>query len=349
MLKKKRVAVIGCGAVAYRWYFNGLMSSNYCEISHLVDNNQENLKKASLYCNVNQCFDSVDLFIEKAKEVDIVLVLTPHKTHYSIIKKLLENNFNVYSEKPFAENSMEAKELIELSKQKHLVFCSAPQVMLSSRNKKTKDIIESGAIGDIVMVRASGSNMGPADRKDTNYDPEWFYNDGGSLSSLGIYTLAIVIYLFGLPNRVAAFSGISIPHRVVKYGPVAGKSFEVTAPDNEIAILDYSKNYVLFDGSYVIKNPCKHELIIHGTKGTLYVGGFGGPESIVIEDESGRREIGPNDDCHILWNLSWGVDEMAKSMNSNQKAPTDASFSYNVIRVIEAIRQSSKNNSMILF
>lgn len=346
---KKRVAIVGCGAVAYRWYFSGLLNSDDCEIVALADIDKTNLEKASEYCKVDQLYISLDELIRDKDLFDIVVLLTPHKCHYSQVKRLLNAGINVYSEKPFAETTEQAIELINLANKKNLVFCSAPQIMLSSRNKLTKKYIEDGLIGDVLLVRASGSNMGPAYRKDTNYDPEWFYNDGGSLSSLGIYTLSIIIFLFGMPKRLFGLSGISMPVREVLYGPAKGKVFRVTAPDNEVALLDYGQNYVLFDGSYVVNPPQKHELIIHGTKGTLYVGGFGGKQSIVLAREGIKTEIGPEDRCHIDWNLSWGIDEMSKAMAENRKALTNAEFALNAIELIEAIRHSSKNNEVISF
>lgn len=347
MREKLKIAIVGCGAVAYRWYFRGLQQSEYCEIAALVDIDSNRLKKAAEYCSVNRCYSSIMELCEAREDIDIVVLLTPHKVHYSQIKYLLENDLNVYSEKPCCETYAEALELLELAKEKKKFFCSAPQVMLSSRNKMVKEYIDKGIIGDIVMVRASGSNMGPAYRADTDYDPEWFYNDGGSMSSLGIYTLAIVIFLFGMPKRVAGFSGISMPSRIVKYGPAKGKKFSVNAPDNEVALLDYGNNYILFDGSYVVWPPQKDELVIHGTAGTLYVGGFGGLESIRLINEKGSKYIGPEDDCHVNWNLSWGIDEMAKAIICGTKPLTDATFAAKTIKVLEAIRRSSKSDKTI--
>lgn len=347
-MEKKKVAIVGCGAVAYRWYFDGLLRSNYCEIIALVDIDKDRLLKASEYCGVSRLYLSLDSLIDdKELDVDIVVLLTPHKYHYEQIKSLLNARLNVYSEKPFAETTQQAVELLDLAEQNELVFCSAPQVMLSSRNKFVKKYIESDLIGDVVMVRASGSNMGPAYRKDTNYDPEWFYNDGGSLSSLGIYTLALIVFLFGMPLRVSGFSGVSMAVREIQYGPAKGKVISVTAPDNEVAILDYGTNYVLFDGSYVVAPAQEYELIIHGTKGSLYVGGFGGKNSIVLKKNELIEYIGPEDRCHIDWNLSWGIDEMSKAMDSNTVSPTNARFAFDTIRLIEAIRESSKNSEMI--
>lgn len=346
-MKKSRVVIIGCGAVAYRWYFKGLMNSKECEIVALVDSDPNKLNDALKYCEISEGFRSCESFFSSSIQADIALILTPHHSHYEIIKECFLQGLNVYSEKPFAENYKESLELIQLASQKNLVFCSAPQIMLSSRNQKAKELVEKGIIGNVVMVRASGSNMGPADRPGIDYDPEWFYQDGGSISSLGIYTLAIVLFIWGTPKRVAGLSGISIPNRTVAYGPFKDKKFTVIAPDNEVALLDFNNMYVLFDGSYCVKNPLPYELIIHGTKGTLYVGGFGGKESIALEKNGEKIPVGPEDDCHIRWNLSMGVDEMANAIRENRTPKTNAEFASQTILIIESIRESNKTNKII--
>ena len=68
------------------------------------------------------------------------------------------------------------------------------------------------------------------------------------------------------------------------YGPAQGKIFNVTAPDNEVMLLDFGGAcFALFDGSYSVRTPPKHELEIHGEHGSLFVGGFGGKASVVLQ------------------------------------------------------------------
>ncbi|HEM3672718.1 TPA: Gfo/Idh/MocA family oxidoreductase [Streptococcus suis] len=346
----KRVVIVGCGAVAYRWYFKGIQESDYCRAVALVDPDERALKKAGKYLAIKNLYSSIDHFFNSGIKADIALVLTPHSSHYNVVKKCLLNNLNVYCEKPFAENRFEGRELVELAKLKNLKLAAAPQIKLSSRNKAVKSLLESEVIGKVALVRASGSNMGPADRVDTNYNPKWFYNDGGSLASLGIYTLTLINYLFGKPKRVASFSGISFENRTVKYGPNKGEDFTVTAPDNQIAILDYGEGmYVLFDGSYVVKNPVEYELTIHGEKGTILVGGFGGPESIVLIDSEGNHFVGPDDDCHINWNLFWGVEDLAKCLEESGKLIVDGESALDVIEIMDAMKKSNNQNKIFSF
>jgi predicted dehydrogenase len=348
--RKVNIGILGCGAVAYRWYLKGLTVENpdfNYDVIALCDVNESRARQASLDFNVkNFCTSKEDLL---KYGVDLVVILTRHNDHFLHNKFFLDNGVNVYSEKPFASNYEEGKKLIEIAKSKGLYFGAAPQVMLSSRNQKVKTLIEDGVVGKISLVRASCSNLGPAGRSDTDYDPEWFYQEGGSLGSLGIYGLSALTWIFGQPVRVSAFQGVVFPEREVLYGPAKGKKIHVTAPDNVVAMMNYPDDmYVLFDGSYAVPNPPAYDFEIHGNKGSLYVGGFGGPESIVLKlIGEPQQSVGPNDDCHIRWNLSWGVEQVVNSIINNTEMPNSAKFALENIKLMEAMALSARENRHI--
>ncbi len=350
--KQLKVAILGCGAVADRWYLKGLIlspESTRYKVVAVCDIDEQKARQVVQDFGVpNFCTDYKDLLKYKP---DLVVVLTRHNDHYEHNKYFLSNGINVYSEKPFAESVEQGIELVGLAKSNSLVFGSAPQVMLSSRNQKIKEIIKIGRIGKISLVRASCSNLGPAGRPDTDYDPEWFYQQGGSLSSLGIYGLSALIWLMGTPQRITCYEGIANPVRKVMYGPVAGKNINVTAPDNVVAMLDYgSASYVLFDGSYSVPTPPKYDFEIHGSEGSLLVGGFGGKDSIVLCVPGQEPEmVGPDDDCHVRWNLSWGVEDTINAIIDKRTPGVSAEFALEVLKVVEKMQESSQSGKVIKF
>jgi predicted dehydrogenase len=256
----------------------------------------------------------------------------------------------VYSEKPFVTTPSEGRRIIALAKRKKLTIGSAPQVMLSTRNQTVKKLIQKGLIGKVTFVRVSSSNLGPAGRSDTNYDPTWFYNEGGSLWSLGIYGLSALIYILGIPKKISSFEGIAIPEREVMYGPAKGKKFSVTAPDNVVAMLDFGDGkYGLYDGSYSVATPPKYEFEIHGTNGSLLVGGFGGPESVIyVNLLKKEKKVGPRDNCHKKWNLSMGVEETIYAIQEKRIPKTSVYFAYSVITVIEAMAISNREKRHVI-
>jgi predicted dehydrogenase len=348
MNKRLKIGILGCGAVAYRWYFKGLsgIKSDY-SINVVCDIDLEKAKQAAEKFNVpNYCISINDLV---NYDLDLVVVLTNHHNHYDHIKFLLENGINVYSEKPFANSVIEGMELIKLAKKNKLILGCAPQIMLSSRNIKVKELINKNKIGKVTLIRASCSNLGPAGRADTDHDPVWFYNDGGSMSSLGIYGLSTLLWLMGMPKILASFEGIAIPEREVMYGQARGKKFKVSSPDNVVSIFDFGDGtFALFDGSYSVASPPKYDFEIHGTKGSLFVGGFGGPESVIFKPLIGDKvDIGPDDDCHLRWNLSWGVEETIAAVKYKRETLLSADFALKVLNIMEMMKISSKEHRYI--
>src|SRR5260370_17738245 len=55
-------------------------------------------------------------------QIDAVAVITPVWTHYELAKAALENGKHVFVEKPFASNSAQAEELIEIAARKNLTI-----------------------------------------------------------------------------------------------------------------------------------------------------------------------------------------------------------------------------------
>ncbi len=348
-MKEFGIGILGCGGVAHRWYLKGLAGQKeHYRLVAVCDHIPERAVQAAKTYDVPESYGSLEAMLDDPA-VDLVVILTRHEDHVQHITKALDAGKHVYSEKPFASTTIEAKRLMALAKKKGLVLGCAPQVMLSSRNKRVKEILAKKELGKVLFIRGSNSNMGPHDRKGIDFDPTWFYEDGGSMSSLGIYGLATLLWWFGQPQRIAGFSGIAYPKREVKHGPFRGKHFTVHAPDNETLMLDFGAGvFALFDGSYTVLTPPKYEFEIHGTEASLFVGGFGGPESVILH----RREeipqaVGPDDDCHLRWNLSWGVESTIAAVKADKEPATSAELAYRTIEVMEAMKISSQENRMV--
>lgn len=349
MTKKIKVWILWTWAVAYRWYLRWLCWKNETyEVSVLCDKREDVVKNAAHdFWVKNFCTHIYDLI---KYDLDIIVVLTRHEDHYENIKYILNHWIHVYSEKPFSSCYKEWEELLLLAKDKWLQLWSAPQIMLSSRNKKLKELISEGFLWKITLIKASCSNMWPAGRKDTNYDPEWFYNSWGSLKSLWIYTLSILIWIFWMPKKIVSYMWISLPERKVLYWPFKWKEFRVTAYDNVISQFDFwGWTYAFFDGSYSVPHQSQNEFEIHGEKGSLFISWFWWIESIKHKDIDGFESfIWPDDDCHIKWNLSLWVEETISAIIENRENKTHWEFALNVIRVMDLMEKSSQENIVVL-
>lgn len=79
-------------------------------------------EKFNAHSNVKFICQKKDDFLPLINQVDWLVVATPNETHYSIVKKCLENNKNVFCEKPLCLTYQETKKLIDLARQKNVLI-----------------------------------------------------------------------------------------------------------------------------------------------------------------------------------------------------------------------------------
>lgn len=118
-MKKLKVAIVGCGAVAHRWYLKGLyQGSKLYELDTVCDIDPSRVSAAQEEYNIPYgCTMYTDII---KRGVDIVIVLTRHDQHYEHCKFFLTHGMHVYSEKPIAENTKEAGHLKKIAEKNGL-------------------------------------------------------------------------------------------------------------------------------------------------------------------------------------------------------------------------------------
>lgn len=89
-----------------------------------------------------------------ADRLDFVVICTPNNTHYHVAKAFLEQDFHIACEKPLCFTVEQAEELSRLAKQKDVLFCVTYTYTGYNMVKQAKEMIEDGAIGDIIDVKA---------------------------------------------------------------------------------------------------------------------------------------------------------------------------------------------------
>ena len=145
---------------------------------------------------VNYTENQDDIFLDD--EIDMVVVCTGHHYHYEYTKKALEHNKHCLCEKPFMENSQQAKEIFALAKSKGL-YCSAYQNRRYDSDFLTvQKVIESGKLGDLLELEMHFDYYRPEIPESVDYfNPAMSY-----LYGHGCHTLDQVISYFGKPDDI---------------------------------------------------------------------------------------------------------------------------------------------------
>ena len=159
-MSKLNVAIIGQGRSGrniHGHYFKGESNSNFNVIA-VVDVDEARRKRAlEEYpgCEVFACHTE----LYGRKDIDLVVNASMSKDHYRITKDLLENDFNVVVEKPFARNRYECDNLIKIAKEKNVKLAVFHQSLFAPGFVNVKKAIESGKIGEVKQIDLTYSNF----------------------------------------------------------------------------------------------------------------------------------------------------------------------------------------------
>src|ERR1700720_4251691 len=129
----------------------------------------------------------------RSPDIDAVAIITPVWTHFELAKKALEHGKHVFIEKPFASNSAQARELIELAAQKNLKIMVDHTFLFTGAVRKIRELTESGALGDLYYYDSLRVNLG------------LFQHDVSVVWDLAPHDLSIMDHLIkGEPEAIVA-------------------------------------------------------------------------------------------------------------------------------------------------
>lgn len=91
---------------------------------------------------------------QRADKIDFVSIVTPNALHYEVAKAFVQAGINVYCEKPLCFEVDQAEELMQLAKEKGVLFAVSYSYTGYGMVKFAKEIIARGDIGEIINVNA---------------------------------------------------------------------------------------------------------------------------------------------------------------------------------------------------
>lgn len=100
------------------------------------------------------------LEVIRAKDVDVVAVVTPVFSHFELAKEALLAGKHIFVEKPFTSTSAQARELIDLADKKGLKIMVDHTFLFTGAVKKIKQIIDSGELGRLLFYDSVRVNLG---------------------------------------------------------------------------------------------------------------------------------------------------------------------------------------------
>jgi predicted dehydrogenase len=150
-MRRARIGIIGTGWWATDTHIPALLAHPKAEIVALCDSDQGRLQAAAMRYEVDHIYTDVDQMLAEAS-LDGVVIASSNASHYAAAKASLLANVHVMLEKPMTLFAVDAKSLVELSRQqgKELIigypFNFAPYAV------RAREVIASGELGAVQYV-----------------------------------------------------------------------------------------------------------------------------------------------------------------------------------------------------
>jgi len=116
-------------------------------------------------------------------EIEAVHICTPNALHYPIAKAAMLAGKNVLCEKPLATSVAEARELVDLAKEKNVANCLNHNLRFYPLVQQMRAMIANGALGDILVVQGTYSQDWLL--YDTDFNWRVMAKENGPLRAMG--------------------------------------------------------------------------------------------------------------------------------------------------------------------
>ncbi len=204
-------------------------------------------------------------------EVDVVYVATPHPAHAEVALLALSAGKAVLVEKPFTLNAIQATQIVDAAREQGLFAMEAMWTRFLPHVVAIRELLEAGAVGDLVSVVADHGQAFPEDATHRLFAPEL---GGGALLDLGIYPISFCSMVLGRPSRVTA---------------VSAKAF--TGVDAQTSVLLEHPGGAHGIVTTTLRSSTATTAVINGTSGRIEIEGpFYAPSAFTVVDSDGRHQ-----------------------------------------------------------
>lgn len=198
----------------------------------------------------------VDALLQDA-DLDLVVVATPNVSHFDLARQALLGGKHVVVEKPFTTTSDEARQLIELARERNRVISVHQNRRWDGDFQTVKRLVDGKLLGRLVEYESHFDRFRNHPRPGAWREEE--SPGSGILFDLGSHLIDQAQVLFGLPQMITA------DIRVQRDFTKAADSFEL--------LLHYDALKVTLKAGMLVREPGAR-FILHGTEGSFVKHGF---------------------------------------------------------------------------
>jgi predicted dehydrogenase len=165
-----------------------------CDTSSIVLDAFRKFSKVNVYTDYIKMIDS--------EKLDLVVISTPTRFHYNMVKYALEKGIHTFCEKPFSLTTLEGQELEILAGQKNLVNQVGYHNHFIGTFRELKRLLNVSVLGE--LVHFTGEAYGPVVTKEKGgtwrSDP---VEGGGCLFDYASHVINLIQEIIGVPVKAS--------------------------------------------------------------------------------------------------------------------------------------------------
>jgi len=336
MLNKKiNFGIIGCGMIA-KWHVDALNTIADACILGVYDINKTDAQKFASVYGLN-IYDSIEDLLSD-KDIDVINICTPSGLHGPLAVAVANAGKHIVVEKPMAITTEQIHEIMKACKENNVKLCSISQLRFTPAIQKTKELVQSGKLGQILC---GDIYMKYHRSKEYFSTSSWrgtkAMDGGGALMNQGIHGIDLLQYIMGPVKSVFAKSKTLVHN--------------IEVEDTLAAIVEYSSGALgVIQATTSIYPGYSRRLEINGQRGSVVliedsiskwdIEGEDSPEDIVLNQSAYQASNDPTAfsiDGHIHQ-----LTDMVNAIQNDTKPFVDQYEGKKAIDIILAIYKSAE-------
>lgn len=329
-VSKNRVrwGVFSTAAIGLKKVIPGMQKSELCEITAIASRDKDRAREAANQLKIPKWYGSYEELLADG-EIDAIYNPLPNHLHVPWTKRSAEAGKHVLCEKPISLTVAEAQELLAVRAKTGVKIGEAFMVYTHPQWIRARELVQSGAIGELSAVTGAFSYMN-RDSKNIRNIPEF---GGGGLMDIGCYPITISRFLFGRePERVVG---------LLDFDP------ELRTDRLASALLDFGSGHSVF--------TCSTQLVpyqrmqIFGSKARIEIEvPFNAPPDrpcrLLVDDgsEVGGRSAN-SEEFPVCDQYALQGDAFSRAIQDDRDVPVPLENAIGNMAVIEALFRSGKN------
>ncbi|MBQ3222971.1 MAG: Gfo/Idh/MocA family oxidoreductase [Clostridia bacterium] len=188
------------------------------------------------------------------EDVDAVFIDSPTNMHKELMIKAARAGKHIFTEKVMALKVADCDEIIAEIEKAGVKFGISFPHRCMPRNLFVKEAVESGAVGDVTVLRVRNCHNGAL----ANWLPDYWYDPettgGGAMMDLGAHPMYLSSWILGKPTRITSMFNNKTPRPV---------------EDNSVCTIEFENKAIAISETSLVSPMTPVMMEIYGTKGVI--------------------------------------------------------------------------------